>query len=251
MILPVAVILCLSPLPGRGGDPKIVGGTATDIKNHPYQISLQYGKRHICGGTILSTKYALTAAHCTEGLMAASMAIRAGSSTSSSGGQLVKVLTVRQHPKFDSRRVDYDVSVLEVAPQFIFSESVRSLVPANSEPGEGGLVTVTGWGTTKETSDFLPDRLRVTQIPVVGRTKCRLSYARLGQITDRMICAGVLGQGGKDSCQGDSGGPLIAGGRLAGVVSWGYGCARPRYPGVYASVANKEIRTFISRTAGV
>jgi hypothetical protein len=47
-----------------------------------------------------------------------------------------------------------------------------------------------------------------------------------------MICAG-LDQGGKDSCQGDSGGPFMCGNQLSGVVSWGYGCAEPGYPGTH------------------
>ena len=39
---------------------------------------------------------------------------------------------------------------------------------------------------------------------------------------------------GKDSCQGDSGGPMTSDGYHVGIVSWGYGCARDGYPGVYS-----------------
>ena len=64
-------------------------------------------------------------------------------------------------------------------------------------------------------------------------------------ISNQMICAGVT-SGGKDSCQGDSGGPLVdASKTLVGIVSWGYGCARPNLPGVYTRVA--AVLSFINQ----
>lgn len=70
-------------------------------------------------------------------------------------------------------------------------------------------------------------------VPIVDRDTCNDAYG--GDITDGMVCAG-LEAGGKDACQGDSGGPLTIDGTLVGVVSWGNGCARPGYYGVYSNV---------------
>jgi len=63
-----------------------------------------------------------------------------------------------------------------------------------------------------------------------------------------MICAAVTG-GGKDDCQGDSGSPLVVGGQLAGIVSWGVGCADAEYPGVYSNVAT--VKSFVTQETGV
>nr|XP_020443575.1 plasma kallikrein-like isoform X2 [Monopterus albus] len=80
------------------------------------------------------------------------------------------------------------------------------------------------------------------EVPVVGNRQCNCNYG-VGHITDNMMCAG-LSAGGKDSCQGDSGGPLVSKQSsrwiLAGVVSWGEGCAQPNLPGVYTRVSQYE-----------
>uniref|UniRef100_A0A3B3HLP0 Peptidase S1 domain-containing protein n=1 Tax=Oryzias latipes TaxID=8090 RepID=A0A3B3HLP0_ORYLA len=86
--------------------------------------------------------------------------------------------------------------------------------------------------------------LQEVSVPIVSNTQCRDSYSSL---TSNMMCAGLT-EGGKDSCQGDSGGPLVSKNDTrwvqAGVVSFGYECAQPNFPGVYTRVS--EYQTWIS-----
>ena len=111
----------------------------------------------------------------------------------------------------------------------------------------GALATVTGWGTLQSGGNQ-PEVLNEVQVTVQTNDQCNSAYG--GGITDNMICAA---DAGKDSCQGDSGGPMVVeeNGRfaLAGVVSWGYGCAMPEYPGVYARVT-AQLDWILANTAG-
>ena len=80
--------------------------------------------------------------------------------------------------------------------------------------------------------------LQYVRVPAITNSQCNSAYG--GDITDTMLCAGYPNVGGKDACQGDSGGPFVCNDNgnavIAGVVSWGIGCALPNYPGVYARV---------------
>jgi len=96
----------------------------------------------------------------------------------------------------------------------------------------GAMANVAGWGATCEGCAGTAT-LRFVAVPIVSNAQCNTNYG--GGITTAMLCAGFP-QGGRDACQGDSGGPLTIGGTLVGVVSWGHGCARPNFPGVYARV---------------
>jgi secreted trypsin-like serine protease len=104
--------------------------------------------------------------------------------------------------------------------------------------GRGGLyptnvpAQVYGWGTTSET-DLLNFHLRGAQIPLVPDPRCADAYGSSFDKRD-MVCAGGPQH---DTCQFDSGGPLVIQGRLAGLTSWAYGCARSGYPGVYTRLS--------------
>ncbi|KAL1398337.1 hypothetical protein pipiens_009057 [Culex pipiens pipiens] len=213
---------------------RIVGGFEIDILEVPYQISLQ-DYRHYCGGSIIGENWVLTAGHCANEYEVG-LYVRVGSSLHGSGGQLVPVKRVIQHPQYNPKTSDFDFSLLELEQPVQLSEEFFAveLPEQDQEVEDGQLLQVSGWGATQNPSES-NGPLRATNVPAVSQEECRESYGT-NQITDRMICAGYQA-GGKDACQGDSGGPLVEGKTLVGVVSWGIGCAEPGYPGVYSRVA--------------
>ncbi|MGX7824871.1 serine protease [Actinokineospora sp. 24-640] len=245
----LAVLLAGALVTPAAADQRIVGGEEIEVERVPWTLSLQYGDSHFCGAVIVSAEVALTAAHCTDGVPAHEMSVRAGSSRHAEGGHRRAVAAVVQHPRYDAATVDNDVSVLLLAdPLPLGAPGVRAAHVGTSVPRVGQPLVVTGWGSTVESGPASP-RLRAVVVPMVSRTACRESYEDAA-ITARMLCAGYP-DGGRDSCQGDSGGPLTAGATLVGLVSWGNGCARPRYYGVYTNLANPALRRWIEDNAGV
>ncbi|PRD36682.1 UNVERIFIED_CONTAM: Trypsin-1 [Trichonephila clavipes] len=90
------------------------------------------------------------------------------------------------------------------------------------------------------TGGSLSETLRAVDVPILSDEKCKEVYKENYEPT--MLCAGY-DEGGQDSCQGDSGGPFVQRSSdgvstLIGIVSWGYGCAQPNYPGVYTETAH-------------
>ncbi|KAL5341051.1 trypsin-like cysteine/serine peptidase domain-containing protein [Aspergillus crustosus] len=226
---------------------QIVGGQEGRIEDFPYQIALIANGRFICGGSIIGEQYVVTAAHCTDGSSASELQIRAGSNSASSGGSLIDVAEINQNPAYDAASTDNDISVLTLAENLVFGAGIGAVDLASSDPSAGTIVTTSGWGALSEGGD-VSSTLQYVDIPVVGRSQCASAYSGFNDITEAMICAGEE-EGGEDACQGDSGGPLVSGNTLVGVVSWGNGCARQGYPGVYSSVA--YLRDFVSQVTGL
>ncbi|XP_037959640.1 trypsin-1-like [Teleopsis dalmanni] len=228
-------------------DGRIVGGENVNISAVPYQVSLQESY-HFCGGSLLSKRVVLTAAHCTEGLKPGSIKVRIGSTYSNKGGVLIGVQEIYQHKKYNSMIIDYDYAILllENYCDVNITSSYVALPNMNVDVVDGTAFTVSGWGRTQNSLDKL-EQLRAAIVPKANQEYCKDAYKNFGTITERMICAGYI-NGGKDACQGDSGGPLVYNNTLFGVVSWGYGCARPNYPGVYSRVA--AVRDWIEQIVG-
>ncbi|XP_013099236.2 trypsin-1-like [Stomoxys calcitrans] len=230
-------------------DGRIVGGEKINITEAPHQVSLQT-TAHLCGGSIISNRWILTAAHCTYGRNADELRVRIGSSESSKGGELIDVEEIVQHKDFNIRNVDYDFSLIKLDREIEFNDTKQAVkLPEHMENiTDGTACFVTGWGYTHSITQSR-EWLRQAEVPIFNQQQCAMRYNIFGGITDRMICAGYA-KGGKDACQGDSGGPLVTdSGVLVGIVSWGFGCARPNYPGIYSRVA--YVRDWIQENSGV
>jgi trypsin len=228
-------------------DEKIVNGYMIDIEEVPWQVSVQYYDRHICGGSIISTDYVVTAAHCTNGFNGNMMTIRFATSYREEGGEVVGITSIHQHPSYDPQLIDYDISLLHVASPFRLSKNVAIIgLPSSTTswpPGTSALVS--GWGKVNETSESSPYLQSVT-VQIISESTCKQKYGQ--SITSRMLCAGVDGAG-KGTCQGDSGGPLVIDNVLAGIVSAAFGCGREGYPTIYSSVP--ALRDYIKKTTGI
>lgn len=217
-------------------DGRIVGGQDTNITHYPHQISMRLRKNHRCGGAIVKGHIIVSAAHCVVDLPSVdNLTIVAGSSNiwfPTGPQQELAVRKIIMHPKYRSLNNDYDAAILIVDGEFEFNEAVQPIALAKERPEHDTPVVVTGWGTTSE-GGTISDVLQEVTVNVVENSQCKKAYSIM--LTSRMLCAGVPG-GGKDACQGDSGGPLIHNNELLGIVSWGTGCAREKYPGVYCGV---------------
>ncbi|KAK4878341.1 hypothetical protein RN001_010847 [Aquatica leii] len=220
-------------------DGRIVGGEDANIEDYPYQLALLYENAQICGASIISYKSALTAAHCTSGLTSKYLSVRAGSNYAESGGEVVKVSEIRQHFSYDITTTDYDVTVLRLATSLTQGQIIN-IQPFEEEVPVGIVAVVTGWGATSEggTGSL---QLQKVELNSISDSECNMKYG--DKITTRMFC---FASPNKDSCQGDSGGPLVYDNKQIGIVSWGYGCARPEYPGVYTKISHRGIHWYIT-----
>jgi len=222
---------------------RIVGGVETETNEYPWQVALvsASGKHPFCGGTLISSRHVLTAAHCTAGSSANSIAVLVGEHRIDDNSfNRISLSAITDHPGYNGNTLDNDFSILTLSEAVAFNREVSpACLPSDvSQDFAGQVATVSGWGTTSSGGNQ-PTVLNEVDVTVTSNADCNSAYG--GSITSNMICAA---DSGKDSCQGDSGGPLVVKENnryaLAGVVSWGYGCALPQYPGVYARVTAQK-----------
>lgn len=222
---------------------RIVGGSLTTINRHRHQVLLRLNGRFICGGSVLKPTYIVTAAHCVKGADLNSLVVHGNTSYLNDRGVAQRVSQVFIPQRYNTPRYNMDVAVLKLAGPLI-GRNVRSIGLYRNRVPDNAAVQVTGWGVTNETFINPPNQLRKATVKIINKAMCAQQNAPI-QLTNSMICASINGR--KDTCQGDSGGPMVYMGMLAGITSFGQGCASPNKPGVYTGTAVYRVRRFIEK----
>ncbi|XP_035212886.1 serine proteinase stubble-like isoform X2 [Stegodyphus dumicola] len=236
---------------------KVVGGKNSAFGSWPWQASVRrtsffgFSSTHRCGGALISRQWVATAGHCVDDLLLSQIKIRVGEYDFASvqephgyveRGAKKKVV----HPRYNFFTYENDLALVQLE-EAIDSQKYPHISPICLPPSEESLVgknaTVTGWGRLSE-GGVLPSILQEVQVPIISNEKCKNMFLAAGRheyIPDIFMCAGFE-EGGRDSCQGDSGGPLQIQSDegywfLAGIISWGIGCAEPNMPGVCTRIS--------------
>ncbi len=222
-----------------------------EIANISVSPNAFVNQRTSCGGTFLGEKWVLTAAHCVDSDDTADFRMNVGEFDLSDGAtNATPIANIFIHPDYDEDAINNDIALVELTQSInapavtLANETLTRQMTTSRSPA-----IVAGWGGREgfapgegPTSNF-PNQLHRVELNLLTNEDCtaQLRSERVSRngVTDAMICATSAEQRG--SCQGDSGGPLVvntgSGVQQVGIVSFGFGCADPRFPGGYTRVA--------------
>ncbi|XP_072940607.1 uncharacterized protein [Epargyreus clarus] len=219
---------------------RIIGGRPAPPGKWTWQVAvLNRYKEAFCGGTLVSLRWVVTAAHCVRRRLYARLGEH--DLLLRGRGELeLRVARAVVHPRYDPDTVANDVAMLRLpAPaRPDLGHGIACLPQPNHILPPHTTCVILGWGKKRATDVRGTRILHEAQVSTIQQSVCRRSYWQYA-ITDNMVCAG---RGHRDSCAGDSGGPLLCRDRdmryyLQGITSFGDGCGKRGKFGIYTRTA--------------
>ncbi|XP_030381390.1 serine protease SP24D [Scaptodrosophila lebanonensis] len=229
--------------------PRVVNGEHAHLGQFKHQVSLRQNGRHVCGGSIISRSFVVTAAHCVKSggkvIPASQFSIQAGSVVLHSGGVFVNVAGIRAHAQHSSNNpaIGFDVAVLRLQKPLTFGPNIGAIQLAQADPPDNAIVQTSGWGYVRAGGP-ISNVLLYTNLKAISRAACS-RYLR--SVPNSIIC--LLHDTSTGVCQGDSGGPAIYKGQLIGITSFVVGTCAQAAPDGFARVT--AVRSWIASLAGI
>ncbi|XP_047347015.1 chymotrypsin-1-like [Vespa velutina] len=217
---------------------RIVGGSRAAIGEFPYQVSLRVNGNHICGGSIISSRHVVTAAHCVNNWVNIPnpyYTIVTGTIYLGNSGQTHNIASVTVHPRYiGTSQTSWinDVAVLALEEPINFNIYQKPIPLLETEIPDNSLLHLSGWGKIYANGPISNVLLKANMYST-NNNVCQKQHSLT--IYQSHICA--LNHKGIGACQGDSGGPLTYDGQLAGIVSWVIPCA-VGVPDVFTKVSS-------------
>ncbi|KAK2584417.1 hypothetical protein KPH14_006799 [Odynerus spinipes] len=204
---------------------RIVGGVIAAVGEFPYQVSLREGGGHVCGGSIISDRHILTAAHCIVDWRIPNeyYTVVTGTNYIKDSGEVHQVKAIRYHKSYKGTQASSwvnDVAIILLEKPIQFNELQKPIQMMRTELPANAYLILSGWGKIYKDGP-LPYHLLKTDMYLQDKSSCYAQHP--DTIYNSQICA--INRYGVGACQGDSGGPLVYNNQLAGIVSWVIPCA--------------------------
>lgn len=232
----------------------ILGGEEASLGEFPHMVAIGYNVENVlefkCGGSLLSTRYVVTAAHCIEHIdqiepeMVRVGVIVLGDKKWHDETDF-RIAEIKTHPEYTPREKYNDIALIRLSKPVETTNNAHPICLYTGKEDPDMSLTITGWGVTNtKLYNSKSNILMKANVTLFSRTECGESYTNLRAlprgVISQQLCAGDR-QGISDTCQGDSGGPLQAFTgvdgqyRLIGITSFGRACGV--YPGVYTRIS--------------